>query len=740
MTIPPSPAFKKQTVIVEPGNDTYSGVYRANTENMYGSNLKSKLHKVHPDFPNVDTIHTAFQSGYNFGPTNRCLGYRPLINNQLGKKYEWITYEDVEVLRNALGSGLINIQNRYCSQSVPKDIPFISINNIGIISINRREWTIFDLACAAYSKINVPIYDTFGQEAIEYIINHANLQIVVASADKMPLVLACAAKCPCLKVVVCIDSLNDTIKDFLSLNNEHLHIFKNGSAGTPPVSSTKQSQYVESPTNPITNAKFKDYLLLLQSWAANSKIQFFTYFDVLLLGRLNPINHMPPSPSTVSTISYTSGTTGLPKGVVLNHQTFACEVVFPVFAHLKWIPEDDCLISYLPLAHIFGRVSELTVLTCGARIGYFSGDTLKLLEDIQVLQPTFFPSVPRLLNRVYIQVQQATVSKHGVVGWLFNKAFATKLDQMARYNTNWHSVIDNSPLFMKLRKILGGRVRVIITGSAPIDDSVLLFLRACFGCVFVQGYGQTESCAGSVVSISDDFESGHTGVPIACNEIKLKSTGHYSVKDIPFPRGEILIRGYNVFDGYWRDVAKTKETLIDGWLHTGDVGEIDKYGRLKIIDRIKNIFKLSQGEYVAVEKIEGVYATNKYVGQIYVHGDSLESCLVAIVVPNPLTFGELIKSCTGKDVGLVDNLHPELNAEYCNMCKDSVIVEYMVRELESAAKGKLKGFEMVKKIVLIPQLMTIENGMVTPSFKTRRNEVKEYYKKVLKDMYLSLKK
>ena len=743
-----SPAFKKQTIIVEDGDDSHTPVYRANPENMYGKKLSTKLFKVHPEFPSVDTIHTAFQSGYNFGPTNRCLGYRPFNNGKLANKYDWITYGEVEVLRNALGSGLMHLSQKYCQNNIPDaknfekgyEIPSEAFRNIGIISVNRREWTIFDLACAAYSRINVPIYDTFGQDAIEYIINHANLAIVLASADKMPLVLACAKNCPCLKVVICIDSVDqgDILKEFLKLDNNGLAIFKNNNAHAKPSTALSSTSPSLSPSVPITTAKFKDYLLLLQSWATNNKVQFFTFDQVLHIGRNNPVAHIPPTPQDIATISYTSGTTGNPKGAVLNHLNFASMVVFPVFAGIKWIPEDDCLISYLPLAHIFGRVSELTTLVCGARIGYYSGDTLKIVEDIGILQPTFFPSVPRLLNRVFIQIQQSTVKKGGLVGYLFIKAFQTKIENL-KHQQNWHSIIDNSPLFIKLRRVLGGRLRVIITGSAPIDDTVLTFLRACFGCVFVQGYGQTESTAGNCVSIVDDYDCGHTGVPVPCNEIKLRTVVdlNYTVKDVPFPRGEVMIRGYNVFQGYWREPLKTKEALKDGWLYTGDVGEMDKYGRLRIIDRIKNLFKLSQGEYIAVEKVEGVYAKNSLIMQLFVHGDSLQSYLVAIVIPNPPVFKELVYKLKNVVLELpVDMQKAYLDPKYREMCEDKSVKEAIFASINTTGlEGKLKGFEMIKKIVIKAEPMTIENGLMTPSFKTKRNVAKEHYQADIKQMY-----
>eukprot|EP00834_Sanchytrium_tribonematis_P004438 NODE_219_length_12440_cov_2.445588.p2 type:complete len:517 gc:universal NODE_219_length_12440_cov_2.445588:1921-3471(+) len=488
--------FKNQTNAVEDGDLNHSPVYRANPQNMngQGATLTSKLYKAHPTMENVDSIHTAFKYGYNLGPNNRCLGRRQANGSDFLKKYKWYSYDDIEILRNALGSGLMQLSENYCANNLPdskkfekgKELTSEALRNIGIMSINKPEWTVFDLACAAYSRVNVPIYDTFGEDAIEHIINHANLGIVLATADKLQSILSCAKKCPCLKVVVCIDSFSeaDQLESFLKLDNSHLQIFKNGKISSPKYSSVYKTP---SETVPLTSAKLKDYLLLLKSWAISNNVKFLTFEEVLHLGRNKPVPHIPPLPTDIATISYTSGTTGMPKGVILSHLNFASTIQFPVFANFKFMPEEDCLISYLPLAHIFGRVCELSILVCGARVGYYSGDVLRLVEDIQILQPTFFPSVPRLLNRIYIQIQEATVKRSGILGYLFRNAFATKIENL-KHRQNWHTLIDNSPLFSKLRAILGGKLKVVITGSAPIDDSVLTFLRACFGCIFVQGY------------------------------------------------------------------------------------------------------------------------------------------------------------------------------------------------------------------------------------------------------------
>ncbi|VDM28435.1 unnamed protein product [Toxocara canis] len=193
--------------------------------------------------------------------------------------------------------------------------------------------------------------------------------------------------------------------------------------------------------------------------------------------------------------------------------------------------------------------------------------------------------------------------------------------------------------FKRIREIIGGHVRVIITGSAPAAANVLDFTRATMGCVVLEGYGQTECVAECALGVEADSSTGCVGVPVPCNAIKLVDVpelGYYTkfMDSCCLKVGEVCVRGYNVFKGYYKDEAMTKETLeSDGWLHTGDIGRWTDVGTLQIIDRKKNIFKLSQGEYIAPEKIEAVYCRSKYVAQVFVHGESLETCIIGVVVP-----------------------------------------------------------------------------------------------------------
>lgn len=249
------------------------------------------------------------------------------------------------------------------------------------------------------------------------------------------------------------------------------------------------------------------------------------------------------------------------------------------------------------------------------RIGYFSGDPLKLMEDCAILQPTFFPSVPRLYNKIYGKLIDKFKEATGIKGSLINTAVSSKLAKLQSGGGFTHCLYDKI-VFNKVKAMLGGKVKVMLTGSAPIDGKVLNMLKICFCCPIIEGYGMTESSGGSLTTFPDDPETGHVGGVLQNVKLRLRDIPemNYYHTD-PNPRGEIVFYGSSVMSGYFKNAEKsfeafsdpTTNTRKDGWMHSGDVGMVFPNGSVKIIDRAKNIFKLSQGEYIAPEKLENLY-------------------------------------------------------------------------------------------------------------------------------------
>uniref|UniRef100_A0A3B3V4S8 Arachidonate--CoA ligase n=1 Tax=Poecilia latipinna TaxID=48699 RepID=A0A3B3V4S8_9TELE len=410
---------------------------------------------------------------------------------------------------------------------------------------------------------------------------------------------------------------------------------------------------------------------------------------------------------------------GNPKGVMLTHGN----VVADFAGFLKVTDVSYSLSSFLWCQSSLMSPKCNVVYCHGGRIGFYQGDIRLLPEDMKALRPTIFPVVPRLLNRMYDKIfSQANTP---VKRWLLNFAAKRKGAEVSRGIIRNDSIWDKI-FFSKIQASLGGRLRMIITGAAPTSPNVLSFLRAALGCQVYEAYGQTECTAGCTYTTPGDWTSGHVGAPLPCNLIKLVDVpekNYFASKG----EGEVCVKGPNVFKGYLKDPERTAETLdADSWLHTGDIGKWLPNGTLKIIDRKKHIFKLAQGEYISPEKIENIYIRSEPVAQLYVHGDSLQSCLVGIVVPDPEVMPEWAKK-------------KGIQGTYKDLCKNTELKKAILEDLVRLGKANgLLSFEQVKNIYIHNEMFSIENGLLTPTLKARRPELKEFFKNKIDDLYSSI--
>ncbi|KAF9899569.1 hypothetical protein BX616_002949 [Lobosporangium transversale] len=620
-------------------------------------------YQSHKGTNQITTLYENFLEGVQRSEGGSFLGTRPIVDG-VAKPYEWMSYTRVQERVTHFGAGLAHLG--VTSQS-----------NFGIFSINRAEWTMSELAGYMYNYKSVPLYDTLGVAAIEFIVNQTEMETIIASADKASILLHIKSSLPTLKNIVVMGAIDDAL---------------------------------------VAEGK-------------ELGVQIVVWTDVERNGREKPVPVNPPTADDIATICYTSGTTGVPKGAVLTHRNFVAALSsFQLLSkHQKFfIPSTaDTHISYLPLAHVFERISQSIMISGAARIGYYQGDTLKLLDDVAVLQPTIFISVPRLFNRIYDKVLSGVKAKGGIAAFLFNRAYQAKKANMKR-GTVEHPLWDRL-VFGAIRARLGGKVKHIVSGSAPIAPDVIDFLRICFSADVYEGYGQTEQAAGLAISYRGDLTPGQVGPPQLCVEVKLRDipSMNYTSQDKPFPRGEIMLRGYSVFTGYYKNPEQTAEVLdADGWASTGDVGQWDDRGRLVVIDRVKNIFKLAQGEYIAPEKIESALAKHYLVAQIFVYGHSLKSTLVAIVVPD----AETLKTWAN-DNGLGNKSFEEL-------CALPKVRETLLKELNAFGREvDLKGFEIPKNIHVTSEQFTIENDLLTPTFKLKRHTAKEKFNVEIERMY-----
>ncbi|NXF53014.1 ACSL1 ligase, partial [Oceanites oceanicus] len=606
-------------------------------------------------YDDVRTAYDIFQRGLHVSNNGPCLGVR-----KPNQPYEWISYKEASDRAEYVGSALLHRGFK------PSHVQYI-----GIFSQNRPEWVIIEQGCYAYSMVVVPLYDTLGTEAIAYIVNKADLSLVFCDKpDKAKLLLTSVEKgeTPILNTIVIMESFG-------------MDLVERGK---------------------------------------KCGVEVFSMREIEELGRAHRQKPVPPKPEDLAVICFTSGTTGNPKGAMITHRNIVSNAsAFMKTTEKTLVPSpDDVLISFLPLAHMFERLVEVSVCLFPSFCLYILYWNLR--KQSQSLGLSSFMMSSCLLTLIFGQAD--TSLKRWMLDFASKRKEAELRSGIVRNNSFWDKVI-----FRKIQASLGGKVRLMITGAAPVSASVLTFLRTALGCQFYEGYGQTECTAGCSLSLAGDWTAGHVGAPMPCNIIKLvdvQEMNYLAAKG----EGEVCVKGPNVFRGYLKDPEKTAEALDkDGWLHTGDIGKWLPNGTLKIIDRKKHIFKLAQGEYIAPEKIENVYLRCEALAQVFVHGESLQAFLVAVVVPDPETLSKWAKK-------------KGFEGSYEELCKNKDLKKHILEDMVRIGKESgLKSFEQVKDIVMHTEMFSIENGLLTPTLKAKRPELRKYFQSQIEELYANAK-
>ena len=588
-------------------------------------------------------------------PNEDCLGERVVLEDGSAGPYKYISYMDTFERVIQFGRGLTKF-------GVQKE------DKVGIYAHNSIWWQTIAYGSYSIGAIPVPVYDSLGPQASEYIVNHADITVLFVSLFKFQNALKLLPKIPNVKTIV--------------------------------VMGDKIPEHEECP------------------------IKIVTAQEIYELGE-NGKGFTPeqlPDPNSLALIMYTSGSTGDPKGCMLTHGNIVAGAAGLSCVNMSCSPKDTFM-SFLPLAHIYAQAVELEVIAHGGRVAYARGPVAYLLDDIQAMQPTIMIAVPRILNKVADGMKEKIKKLPGFLQTVLKYVMERK-SRCAKENKPVSLMLD-ALLFSKFKAALGGRVKVIVSGGAPIMPEVFEFLTATITPNILQGCGMTELSSACFVQELPVKDPDTVGVVCPTCEIKLRRVPEmdYDPNDPEEPSGEVLARGANLFQGYYKQPELTKEAMVDGWFCTGDIVKITKDKQVKIIDRAKQLVKLSQGEYISLTTLTECYQLAPICGFIYVHADSKHSEPIAIVWPKP----SYIEKWT--------------NAGIQDIEKSQVVHDEVIADLAEVHKFRgLRGFERIKHVLVRLDEPTVENGLLTPSLKAQLNKIKIKYIDELNALYQEIDK
>jgi long-chain acyl-CoA synthetase len=529
-------------------------------------------------------------------------------------------------------------------------------DKVAILSNTRVEWTYFDFAALTAGATVVPIYQTNSAEECRYVLENSDARAVIVEDDEqMAKVREVRDQCPMLEHVIRVEGDSS---DAISMES----LADRGRAGSA------------------------------EQW--EERWRSVTADDVC-------------------TFIYTSGTTGPPKGCVISHGNYRamCDMALGV----DTLEQGEVTYLFLPLAHSFALLIQLLSFAVGGTLAYWERDPLKIVPNLSEVRPTYFPSVPRIFEKIYTAATAAVEKEGGLKKRVFDWAIGVgkKVRALEREGRQpgpllalQHRIADKQVL-SKIRGLFGGKLKEAVTGAAPINPEILEFFDAA-GVLVVEGWGMTETSTAATISRAEAFKWGTVGKPFPGCEIRIADDG------------EILVKGPNVFQGYYKNEEATRETLIDGWLHTGDIGEIDSDGYVKITGRKKDIIITAGGKNITPANLEAEIKQHPLVSQCVVIGDR-RPYLIALITLDP---EEAAKYAA--EHGLGDDLaalasNAELRASISNHIDE--------------INKKFARVEQVKKFEILPRDLSQEGGELTPTMKVKRNVVADKYASEVDALY-----
>ncbi len=534
-------------------------------------------------------------------------------------------------------------------------------DNAAIISESRFEWVAADFACISKNIATVPVYTSMTSEQIRYILEHSESRICFVSNSLLTeKVLAVFNELPNLKKIITFNK-----PEYLS---ENVISFEELICGK-----------------------------ILRNKKTYNPAEADEYF-------CEASKHQKPD--DLLTIIYTSGTTGVPKGVCLSHKNVLanvkqCTDSFPVL-------QEDKFLSFLPLAHTYERTGGYYVpLSKGAKI-YYAKNIETLSAQIQEVKPTIVLAVPQLFTRIQTRLLKNIEQLPAIKRIITKQALKTgKKYRENKSNLFWK--IANKKVFSEIRKRTGGNIKFFISGGSSLNKDTAEFFDS-IGLLILQGYGMTE--ASPVISVNrlENNIFGTVGKALENVEIKIAEDG------------EILVNGDNVMLGYFKNEKDTDEIKINGWLHTGDIGQIDGNGFLKITDRKKTLIKTAGGKYISLTHIESTIEQSEYIEQVISIASDDRHFVTALIVPN---------------FDMLKNIAEKLRVKYSSvneLCNNDVIQNFYESEIDVLQRALAK-YERIRKFVLLDKPFSIESGELTPTLKLKRKVIEEKYKHIIDDFY-----
>lgn len=533
---------------------------------------------------------------------------------------------------------------------------------VGIVAENRPEWSYSDLAILSIGAVDVPMYPSSTASTIEYILNDSGCKAVVVS-NKLQL-----SK---------VQKIKDNVKSL-----KYIIIMNETDAGDGILSMNEVME--EGKDFARSNPNFLDEEI--------SKAK----------------------PEDLCTLIYTSGTTGEPKGVMLTNNNFVTNI--RAAKQCISIGETDIFLSFLPLSHSFERMAGYyTALSSGGMICYAESiDTVA--ENMLEIKPTIMTSVPRLFERIHAKVMKNVDSSPPKKQKIFYWAIETgkkyqeskKKKKLSPFLAAKYKLADIL-VFKKIKARTGGRLRFFVSGGAALPQNIGEFFDA-LGIIIIEGYGLTESSPVITCNRLDDYKFGTVGKPIPGVEVKIAGDG------------EIFARGPNIMKGYYNNKKATEETIDkDGWLHTGDIGEFDKQGFIRITDRKKHLFKTSGGKYIAPQPLEDIFTRSKFIDQFVLIGDN-KTYLSALITPDFEALKEYADS------------HNIPYSKVDELTKSPEIYQIIEKDIATLQRN-LANYERIRKFIILEKPFSIEGGELTPTLKVKRKLVEERYADLINGMY-----